>query len=906
MTLEPGTRLGPYEIVAPLGAGGMGEVYRARDTRLGREVAIKVLPAHLSANAEVRARFEREAKTVSGLNHPNICTLFDVGREGETDYLVMELVEGETLAERLRRGPLAAAELVRFGVQIADALDRAHRAGVVHRDLKPGNVMVTRSGAKLMDFGLARAVAGAGPVSASGATMGALTQHPTVASPLTVEGAIVGTFQYMSPEQLEGREADTRSDLWAFGCVLYEMATGRRAFEGRSQASLIAAILEREPAPIGESISASGLPSAPPAGLDKLVRACLAKDPEERIQTAHDAKLQLQWLAEGLGMAPVSTLSAVQAQPVVRTAAARGGRAGWIVAGVFAAALLGFGAWAWPKLTAAPPVYRFAVPSAVPGAVESYWPRLSPDGRAIAFTTRDSANRNIPYLQRFGEPDAHPIPGAEGANRFVWSPDGHDIAFTRDGRLFRLPVAGGVPDLVCPAPGGADLSWSTKGMILLDGASTDSLRVVSARGGELAPASTIDRARHEIGAAWPSFLPDGEHFLFEGVVSPEEGHLRLGKLGSLESRYLADVNGRAEYLGEGWIAYVRGNSLVAQKLDLRAGKLVGDRVTLVDRLRIGAARGHFSTARDGSLALISDTGTDNLQLVRLDRQGHTTPDTPLASGVFANPRLSPDGERVLVERRASSLNSGGEIALLDLARSAETQLSFTGGSALRPVWSPDGRRFAYTQVVPGRPTVLRTAPADGMGQQDSLVLDSRGYYLTQWHAGSNTILAHETSRYVGWRIDMNANPPLVRALVDSTSMRGHAVVSPDGRFVASVEGQSSNFAIYVTSLGGEPGRWLVGSPRSMQPRWTKGGRELLFEASDGHVMSVDIDAGTSFHAGMPKALFALPLSSQNPENCTWDVDASGERFLAVRRTAMVASGTKLEVVTNFRSLMPRR
>src|SRR6187455_1759592 len=294
MTLNSGTKLGPYEILSPLGAGGMGEVYRARDTRLGRDVAIKVLPQHLSSNPEVRSRFEREAKTVSSLNHPHICTLFDVGRDGNTDYLVMELIEGETLATRLAKGALPLADTLRIGGQIADALDRAHRAGVVHRDLKPGNVMLTKSGAKLMDFGLARAV-GLGGASglSTGVTVGALTQSPTMAQPLTAEGTIIGTFQYMSPEQLEGKEADATSDVWALGCVLYEMATGRRAFEGKSQASLITSIMGSQPAPI------STISTMSPPAFDKLVSAMLAKDAADRVQSAHDVKLQLQWIAEG-------------------------------------------------------------------------------------------------------------------------------------------------------------------------------------------------------------------------------------------------------------------------------------------------------------------------------------------------------------------------------------------------------------------------------------------------------------------------------------------------------------------------------------------------------------------------------------------------------------------------------
>jgi eukaryotic-like serine/threonine-protein kinase len=318
MSVSPGTRLGPYEIVGPLGAGGMGEVYRATDTRLGRDVAVKVLPKHLSSNPEIRARFEREARTVSSLNHPHICTLHDVGREGDTDFLVMELVEGETLAQRLEKGALPLAEVLRVGAQIADALDRAHRAGVMHRDLKPGNVMLTKSGAKLMDFGLARAT-GLGAASE-------LTSSPTVAGPLTAEGSIIGTFQYMAPEQLEGQEADTRADLWALGCVLYEMATGKPAFTGKSQASLIAAVMGNEPVPISQLS-----PLTPPA-LERLVQACLAKDPADRIQSAHDVKLQLNWMAAGDSQAG--------APAPVGAARPRRGRAAWMAPAVVAVALV--------------------------------------------------------------------------------------------------------------------------------------------------------------------------------------------------------------------------------------------------------------------------------------------------------------------------------------------------------------------------------------------------------------------------------------------------------------------------------------------------------------------------------------------------------------------------------------
>ncbi len=439
MSLTPGTRLGPYEIVSPLGAGGMGEVYRAKDTRLGREVAVKVLPQHLSSSPEIRARFEREAKTVSSLNHPNICTLHDVGREGDTDYLVMELIEGETLAQRLVKGALPLAEVLRFGGQIADALDRAHRAGVMHRDLKPGNVMLTKSGAKLMDFGLARAT-GLGAVSE-------LTSSPTVVGPLTTEGTIIGTFQYMAPEQLEGQEADTRADMWALGCVLYEMATGKRAFEGKSQASLITAIMGSEPAPISQ-VS----PLAPQA-LESLVGACLAKDPADRIQSAHDVKLQLSWLAAGGSQAGAQ--AAVGARPRAR------GRLAWVaVAAVITALLLGAAAGYLGRGRSTPTSAGVADLNFKPVTFEEgfvFAARFGPDGRTIVYSADwDRQPRDV-FVTSLDSPDFRPL-GFTGADLLAISRSGElailsgstvpsGNSYYRKGTLARASLTGGAPRL---------------------------------------------------------------------------------------------------------------------------------------------------------------------------------------------------------------------------------------------------------------------------------------------------------------------------------------------------------------------------------------------------------------------------------------------------------------------------
>jgi eukaryotic-like serine/threonine-protein kinase len=903
--LDAGTKLGPYEVISPLGAGGMGEVYLARDTRLGREVAIKVLPQHLSENAEVRARFEREARTVSSLNHPNICTLFDVGREGETDYLVMERIEGETLAERLRKGALATPELVRLGAQIADALDRAHRAGVVHRDLKPANVMITRGGAKLMDFGLARATGVGGPAGGSSVTMAALSQSPTVAHALTAEGSIVGTFQYMSPEQLEGKEADARSDIWALGCVLHEMATGRRAFEGRSQASLIAAILEREPAGLSDAPSGSSAPGGRPVGLDRLIRACLAKDAEERIQTAHDVKLQLQWIAEGAGLSSLGV--ATPAPPVAHAGATRtGARLAWAVAAIALAGTAGFLAWAWPRLSAHAPVFRFNPDTNLPGIVDAFWPRVSPDGRSLVFDAVDSAGTSRAWLLRLDETKAHPIPGSEGLQRAYWSPTGREIVFVADGKIQRLLAAGGTPTIVCPAPGGADLSWGAKGEILLDGATTDSLRMVPAGGGELRPATRISRKDHEVGSAWPHFLPDGDRFLFIGIRSDgTAGNIRLGRLGSLESKLLGQSDGRVEYAPGGWVLYVRGAALIAQKLDLGAAKLTGQPITIVDDLRTGNSSGHFSISPSGVLAIARSSVESGLELHIADRKGVLQP-AVIAKGTLGNPRFSPDGRRVLYERKGPSGTPFGDIGVYDLDRGTDTRLTFTDGWAVQPHWSPDGRRFAFTRVGRSGPSRLVIGSSDGLGAQDSLAAPSGTVYLSQWaEAGSRLIAYTEDTRLLA--APAEGDDRTLRPLLDPALVMGNPQVSPDGRWLAGTMGTNPNYNVYVQSLVGPPGRWQISTaPGGYKASWTRGGAELVFEGSDSRLMAVDIDTKTGFHAGTPHPLFPLPLGSFTREVATWSPDASGERFLLVTPERTRTGSKSLEVMSDFSSLVNRK
>jgi len=885
----------------------MGEVYRARDTRLGRDVAIKVLPEHLSAQPEVRARFEREARTVSSLNHPNICTLFDVGRENGTDYLVMELIEGETLAHRLQRAPLTPAEMLRLGTQIADALDRAHRAGVVHRDLKPGNIMITRGAAKLMDFGLSRVTGMGGTASGSGQTMAALTQSPTVAQALTAEGTLLGTFQYMSPEQLEGREADVRSDIWALGCVLYEMATGRRAFEGRSQASLIAAILERTPAAISEVPSGSSVVGGPPAGLDRLIRNCLAKDPEERIQTAHDVKLQLQGLAESAGlsaasMAPASSVGA----PAAMAARSRNSSLAWTMAAVALVVAAGATGWGLLRKPEPAPLVRFRLGD-ISGAIDYFWPRVSPDGRFILLQGVDSAGTSQAYVRPIDQVDAVPIPGTRGLRRAYWSPDGREIVFVAADKIQRAPVGGGSPTVICPAQGGVDLSWGSKGMILMDTRFVDTLRVVSATGGEMRPASRVYREDGEVGSAWPCFLPDGEHFLFIGNLrnTSGSGNIRLGRLGSLDSKLLGKSGGRVEYAPGGWVLFLREKNLLAQKLDLGAGKLVGEPVTIADGLRIGSASGHFSASPSGVLAFSRETGGETVTLREAKRSGVQS-GAALLSGLISNPELSPDGRRLLYLRRtAGAVGTDGDASVLDLARGTDTRLTFSGGTASTPVWSPDGRRFAYITRASDVASRIMVAFADGMGVTDSLVTpQGAGGSLSQWTPTGSRVL------YVGptfhaFDVPLEGSDRRPRPLPDSTSFLAQPRLSPDGRWLAYASGNLPNVHVFVQGIGDASGRWQISTSSAVQPRWVRGGRALIFEGFDRRLMEADIDTREGFHPGTPRPLFALPVGSPGPDQNSWTCDEAGERFFLLVPPAERTTGI-VEVVNDFSALVKRR
>ncbi len=862
MTLSAATRLGPYEIVSPLGAGGMGEVYRAKDTRLGREVAIKVLPAHLIENAEVRSRFEREARTISSLNHPHICTLHDVGREGDTDYLVMELVDGETLAQKLTRGPLPNNEILKLATQIADALDRAHRAGIVHRDFKPGNVMVTRSGAKLMDFGLARTgvTSGAAPGSTSGGvTIAQLTQSPTMVSPLTQQGSLIGTFLYMAPEQLDGKEVDTRSDIWAFGCVLYEMATGRRAFEGKTQASLIGAIMNSEPPPI----AASGSTASP--ALEALIRACLAKDPEERIQTAHDIKLQLSWISQSGSVTGATPVELPKRRRSHETIA-------WAVAGL-AVAALAFVAWRSMKPTTfGSEQVRFNVP--VPNNVDNVdLPRISPDGRLIAFTGHDNSGRTMLWVRPLRSLAANPLPGTEGCGRAFWSPDSRYLAYFTNGKLWKIPALGGPPQQICDAPNGFDGSWGKSGVILYDGsASADPIRRVNASGGIATEAMPFDSL---LGVGWPAFLPDGQHYIYT-LLDVNQPTLMVGKLGEPKGKPLGLAGSRVEYSVDGHLLYVRNQTLLAQRFNSRTLKTTGEPFPIADSLPTGGnAQANFSVSTNGVL-LYRAVGALTSRIEWRDHNGReiSRVSTPQQ---YRAPSLSPDGTRLAI-RRTEANAAAADIWTIDLARGISTRLTFDPGVDANPLWSRDGSKIVWSAVRNGI-TSLRIKSASGLGNEEILVRTAVGAVWAEDFSPDGRFLLYGTSQGSRAQIHVRgmSEDTTSRMLFESSFFSGQSRFSPDGRRIVYASNESGRPEIYVGNFEGPPAKWQVSTEGGIDPRWAPNGRELFYIAPNQKMMSVPIGAGPDFVPGtpvevMPARYDALPRNS-------YCISPDGQRFL---------------------------
>jgi len=884
MSLAAGTRLGPYEIVDALGSGGMGEVYRAKDTRLGRDVAVKVLPQHLTESPEVRARFEREARTVSSLNHPHICTLHDVGREGATDYLVMELVDGETLAARIERGALPLPELLRLGIQIADAMDRAHRAGVVHRDLKPANVMLTRSGAKLMDFGLARATGTSGPAVGGGAGtagMSGLTHTPTMTKSLTSAGSIVGTFQYMSPEQLEGGEADPRSDIWALGCVLYEASTGRRAFTGKSQASLIGAIMNTEPTPISQVV-----PLMPPA-LERLVQACLTKDSDERIQTAHDVRLQLEWIRDAGSQAGLPAPVAAKRQLRERVA--------WVLA---AAGLAAAGLLLAFRMAATVPAEPFQGSILPPAGLRlpqyASTMSISPDGRNLVFAAQGEDDFHL-WIRPLGSETATQVPESNLGLASFWAPDSRHLAYaTLDGKMKRIAVAGGASSTICNLNWARGGSWGRKDVIVFSPASEGPLVSVPAAGGTPSPVTTLDTARHEKSHRFPSFLPDGEHFLFVALPGGEQGlDTFAGDLHGGAVKKVLTADSAAVYAEPGVLFYAREGKIIAQPFDASRLELRGEPVAIAEAPPPTDldAEPVVSVSDNGRMIFLR-TGVRTTRLAWIDRTGAIQGTVPLTPADWTMFEVSPDARRAAVMR-------GSDIWLVDLARAIPTRLASTQSGEANVVWFSDGRRLAYSSNRSGR-AELYIGNVDATDEPE-MVPTTEAQFKSVWDVSGDgrTMVFGQVGDKTGWDLwilpmEKDGKP---RLYAGETAGETQAQISPDGRWLAyTLGGNQGEGEIYVQSFP-TPGRKIrISVDGGNFPAWTRGGKELIYSKGTT-IMSVLIGGGDDLEPGAPRALMTLPEGTTGA-----GTTADGERFLV---TAGPPVQRDIRVILNWTSLLKR-
>jgi Tol biopolymer transport system component len=844
MLLSFPRRLGPYELESAIGAGGMGEVYRATDSRLHRIVAIKVLPADVVANPSRRQRFEREARTISSLTHPHICTLYDVGEQDGTPYLVMEYLDGETLAARLQRGAIPDKEAIRIGADVAAALEHAHHQRVVHRDLKPGNVMLTRTGAKLLDFGLARLA----DVEAAAQTGSIGSRSET----LTEEGTILGTVQYMAPEQLEARDVDGRTDIFAFGSVMYEMLTGRPAFAGATKASVIAAILERDPPSLSVSREAGGMVvenAAISPLLESVVMRCLAKSPADRWQTAADLRAALRWAGDGETRA-VSRRTAPPPRIRARVLTAA------TVIGLAALSVV----WIDRRLGRADSPAPAVVYTVNPPPHETFSEvassfAVSPDGAYLAFVATDADGNFAIWLRARDDPALERLRGTEGGVQPFWSADSRFLTFAREG-LHKVDIATRFVQTLTALPGGRSGSWNRDGVVLFAGrcpsfASSRGYVVcrLPSSGGDPQPATRLDPTRAESGHGNPQFLPDGRHFLYDAWSSnPEFNHaIYVASLDDPTPVPITSADSNAMYSPPGYLVFMRGAALIAQRFDATALRLEGEPIVVADPVQLGG-KGAFSLSTNGVLAYRAPQETELAWF---------TPDgsrlgTYAPAAHYRNPVMSPDGTRIAVERGSRDVTTM-DIWLLDRSGSPAP---FSIDHPRMPVWSPDGREIALRTrlglVVRGVDSGSERIVVPGLGEFG---------YPVAWLAdgsGASIIYEEHSPTTHGDIFIVAATGGQPRPLVQTPFNDADPEVSPDGRWLAYVSDESGRNEVYVRRFPSGDGRWKVSNAGGVEPHWSGG--SLLYLAVDRVLMSAPYRSGATFTPGEPVRLFQTRMS----------------------------------------------
>jgi eukaryotic-like serine/threonine-protein kinase len=871
-----GHRLGPYEILSVIGAGGMGEVYRAKDTRLDRTVAIKVLPEHLSADESLRARFEREAKAVSQLNHPNICTLHDVGHHNGTHYLILEYLDGESLSARLRRGPIPRSEMLRYSVHIANALDRAHLAGIIHRDLKPGNIMITKSGAKLLDFGIATISRPESNLEDS--------SIQKAKSDLTTQGLVLGTPQYMSPEQIEGKRVDFRSDIFSFGSVMYEMATGKKAFEGDTQARLIAAILKEEPKPISEY-----QPLAPPA-LDSLVRTCLAKDPEDRWQNVRDISTALKWILN-------TTTSAIE--PV--SSGFRWRRFLWLAAGLIIGSLIvGLLLWKPEPTPIKRNVVRFAIPLPTIDRLAGLDIAISPDGRKLVYSASSNELQQL-FLRPIDQLKSIPIEGTEGARYPFFSPDGLWLGFFADNAVKKVLLPGGEPITICMVSDSRfeiGASWGTDDMIIF-GLKGEGLQRVSAKGGN--PEKVAQAPSDEAGR-WFSNPQcfDGKH-IFATLTSGTsiKQQLALIDLQNGKSKVLLD-GGNSALLPSGELIYEIGTALYAVRFDMNRLEAVGRSVSVLEgKDEIYADSRTFVVGNNGTLVYVP-LARSEVKMLSVDRTGQATPVLSKIE-MYRYPRFSPDGKRIAVAIRSPS---GGDVWLIDSETGSRSRLTVEGANAY-PVWTPDGSRVAFTSSRQDAETSgIYWTLTDGSGTAELLLKGQGKNAESLAFAGSfspdgNFLAYRENHSATGediFVLSITDRKVIPFAATKFTELAPS--FSPDGNWIAYQSDESGQDQVYVRAFPGGGAKIPISTEGGRAPIWSKDGHELFYRHGNS-VQAVQITLQPKFTASQPQLLFEglyeAPSTGGNPY---YDISPDGKRFVMLQ-SIDPASQKQLQVVLNW-------
>jgi len=870
MTLLAGERLGTYEVLKSIGAGGMGEVYQARDTRLGRIVAIKVLPAHLASRPESRERFEREARIIAGLNHPHICTLYDVGHQDGTDYLVMEHLEGETLAERLAKGPLPLEQVLEYSIEIADALDKAHRKGVTHRDLKPANIMRTKSGAKLLDFGVAKLKEKEVPAD-----------ERVTASPLTSEGTILGTLHYMAPEQVEGRidDIDGRTDIFAFGAVLYEMATGKKAFEGKSQASVIANILQHDPPLISSSEKLS------PPSLDRLVNTCLAKDPEARWQSAGDLCRELKWIKDSGSSAQM--LSSRASVPLWR----------WIVP--WAVAALSVALWVWrPSTTPAVSRLTIALP---PGqrlaALDQPAIAISPDGRNLVYVAIDGSSPPQLYLRPLDSLEARSIAGTEDAVSPFFSPDGDWVGFFAGGKLKKVSVDGGPVAVLTNASSSGGASWSSQGILAFQ---SQALQQVSQEGGTPQPLTKAGKTDNF--HRWPEFLPGESAVLFAGSPTNaawNNSQIGVQLVGEREPAILVQGGTQPRYAASGHLLYAQGGTLMAAPFDARRHAVSGSAVRVLEGVMQSTETGsaQYGVSTTGTLVYLAGglVGREaTLALVRRNGEEQLLPAPPRN---YQFPRISPDGARIAV----SIADEESQIWIYDVSRDTLRRLTFERDGNMTMAWSPDGLRIVFRSnpdvegsyhlnllAADGSSAVERLATSDYLPSPGSFSPDGRLVAFMEQNPESGRDL---------WVLNLEDRKTqlFLKTSYEETAPK----FSPDGEWIAYSSDETGRREIFVQPYPGPGGKWQISTEGGQEPVWNPRGGELFYR-SGTRIMAVDIDTEASFSAGKPRMLFDGPYLPTSASFPWWDVSPDGERFLMLKPVeSQTSAPTEIQIVLNW-------